>query len=255
MPKLICVTGAKGGIGKTTSALNLAIALKDLGKDVLLVDANISTPNIGLHLGIPSVPSSLHHVLKGKKEPKEALYTHSSGIKVMPGSIAVEDIGVDTDRLAAVLKELKKHADVIIIDSAAGFGEDSLAALKAADEVLIVTNPEIPAVTEALKTVKLAEKLNKKIVGVLLTRTGKGKSMNTEEVEEMIELPVIGEVPEDKAVKSALYEKKPVIHHAPFSKAGKGYKKVAEKIAEERYESLLDEEALIHKVLRKLGLR
>jgi len=254
MPKLICITGAKGGIGKTTSALNLAMAMRDFGEDVLLIDSNLSTPNIGLHLGIPSVPVSLHHVLKGKKNVKDAIYNHKSGIKIVPGSIAVEDINAKAEKLSYILKELKSHADVVIVDSAAGFGEDSLAALKAADEVLIVTNPEIPAVTEALKTVKLAEKLKKKIIGVLLTRIGRGKSMNIEDVEAMIDLPVIGKIPEDDAVKSALHAKRPVVHHAPLSKAGLNYKKVANKIIGENYISILDEEAMFQRVLRKLGI-
>jgi len=67
MSRLITITSGKGGVGKTTTTINLGVALQSLGKRVIIVDANLSTPNVGLHLGAPIVPISLNHVLQEKQ--------------------------------------------------------------------------------------------------------------------------------------------------------------------------------------------
>ena len=76
--KAIAVVSGKGGVGKTTSAINLAAALNFFGKDVVILDANLTTPNVGLHLGAPIVPVNLNHVLSGKASIVDAIYEHES---------------------------------------------------------------------------------------------------------------------------------------------------------------------------------
>ena len=84
MAKVYVITSGKGGVGKTTTAVNLGAALNKFKEDVLIVDANLSTPNLGLHFGAPIVPVSLSHVLQGKAEIEDAIYEHSSGLKLVP---------------------------------------------------------------------------------------------------------------------------------------------------------------------------
>jgi len=74
MAKIITITSAKGGVGKTTTSINLGAALNAFGHDVVIVDANLTTPNVGLHLGAPIVPISLNHVLNGKADIEDAIY-------------------------------------------------------------------------------------------------------------------------------------------------------------------------------------
>ncbi|MBU0760178.1 MAG: AAA family ATPase [Nanoarchaeota archaeon] len=92
MGKLITITSGKGGVGKTTSSINLAAALNALGKEVVVVDANLTTPNVGLHLGAPIVPISLNHVLSGKAKIQDAIYEHESGTKVIPSSLSINEL-------------------------------------------------------------------------------------------------------------------------------------------------------------------
>ena len=73
MNKIIVITSGKGGVGKTTTAINLGAAMNYFGKDVLIIDGNLSTPNVGIHLNSPEVPINLNHVLLGKAEAKEAM--------------------------------------------------------------------------------------------------------------------------------------------------------------------------------------
>ena len=92
MAKLITITSGKGGVGKTTTAINIAAALNAQGKEVVVLDANLTTPNIGLHLGAPIVPVSLNHVLLGKAKLSDAIYEHESGTKIIPSSLSVKEL-------------------------------------------------------------------------------------------------------------------------------------------------------------------
>jgi len=233
MVKLITITSGKGGVGKTTTAINLGAALNSLGKEVIIVDANLTTPNVGLHLGAPIVPVSLNHVLLGKAKPSDAIYEHESGTKIVPSSLSVKELKrLNHKRLKEVGKSLRKLADYVIYDSAAGLGEEAIASLEAADELVIVTNPEIPAVTDALKTVKLAEEMGKSVAGVIVTRVrGSRSEMPISNIRDMLDVPILGVVPEDTNMQEALAEKDALYHLHPRSKASKAYKQIAAKLA------------------------
>src|SRR3989338_3342962 len=126
MSKFIVITSGKGGVGKTTSAVNLAAAISSFDEDVALVDVNLSTPNVGLHLGAPVVPVTLNHVLSGKAELVDAIYEHESGAKVIPASLSIKELdNVDAKELKNFAKELKKVSDIVILDSAAGLGDEA----------------------------------------------------------------------------------------------------------------------------------
>lgn len=231
--KLITITSGKGGVGKTTTAINIAAALNSFGKDVILVDANLTTPNVGLHLGAPIVPVNLNHVLSGKAKVADAIYEHASGTKVIPSSLSVKELKkLNHSGLKDVGKKLRKMADFVIMDSAAGLGEEATSAIEAADELLIVTNPEITAVTDALKTAKLAEEMKKEVLGVVVTRVkGTKDEMSLSNIGEMLDLDILGVVPEDSRISTALRHKDAIMHYSPGSKASKAYKRIAAKIA------------------------
>jgi septum site-determining protein MinD len=234
MTRLITITSAKGGVGKTTSAVNIGAALNSFGKDVIIVDANLTTPNIGLHLGAPIVPISLNHVLLGNAKLSEAIYEHESGTKVVPSSLSVKELkrlNSNTKKLKDVGKRLRKMADYVILDSAAGLGDEAISAMQTADEIVIVTNPEIPAVTDALKAVKVLEDMGKDIIGVLVTRVkGRKSEMPISNIRDMLELPILGVIPEDKRMQEALVRKDAIVHTHPKCKASRAYKKVAAKM-------------------------
>ena len=234
MVKLITITSGKGGVGKTTTAINLAAALNNFGKEVIVLDANLTTPNIGLHLGAPIVPVSLNHVLSGKADIVDAIYEHESGTKIIPSSLSVKELrktNNNNGKLKDIGKKLKRMGDYIIFDSAAGLGDEAICAIEAADELIIVTNPEIPAVTDALKTAKLIEQLGKPIRGVIVTRsTGSRVQMPISNISDMLELPILGVVPEDKNVPVSVTLKNALVHTHPRSKAARAYKQIAARI-------------------------
>lgn len=224
---IIALASGKGGVGKSVSALALALALHQLGKQVLLVDGNLAMPNLALMLGCPSVPVALNHVLLGRKSIHEAIYAHSSGLKVLPASFFPE---VRKPSLKA-LRQLKGF-DFVILDSAPGA---ELEPIRACHQLIAVTTPELPAIAATLKTLKLAQALKKRALGVIVTRCSPKDRASLETVQSMLELPLLATIPEDEAVKQAIAARRPLNLLFPRSKAALAYKQLAAKLAGQSY--------------------
>ena len=257
MSRLIVITSGKGGVGKTTTAINLGAAINHFGKNVLVIDGNLSTPNIGLHLNSPDVPVSLNHILLDEAETPEAVYEHDSGMKIMPSSLSIRELKkIKPERLKNYKNEFKKISDYVIVDSAAGLGLEATSAIELADEIIVVTNPEIPAITDALKTIKLAERMKKKVIGVIVTRVKRNKiEAQPDVVREMLEVPILGMVPEDISIAEALSYKDAVIHIYPKSKSARAYKEIAAKIVDVEYDSSQDCEGFFERLLKRFGVK
>jgi septum site-determining protein MinD len=250
MKKLIVITSGKGGVGKTTTAINLGAAMNYFGKDVLIIDGNLSTPNIGIHLNSPEVPISLNHVLLKKASPIEAVYEHESGIKIMPSSLSIKELRkVRPERIKELKEDFKEISEFVIVDSAAGLGVESIGTMDLAEELIVVTNPELPAITDALKTIKIAEQMKKPVLGVIVTRVRRNNvEMSPETVKEMLEVPILGMVPEDIHIQKSINLKDAVIHTYPKSKSARAYKEIAAKLLDVDYDSDKDKEKLLERI-------
>lgn len=229
MSRVIGILSGKGGIGKTTLTTNLGYALTELGKKVTLVDANLTTPHLGFHLGIQLAPKTLHDVLRGDIELRSATYTHPFGFKVVPGSISVNDlVNVDIGNLKDVTEDLKGAADFVLLDCAPALGKEAIVGMQAVNEVLIVTNPDLPSVADALKTLKLAKGSDKKVLGAVVNRVKwRAEELKNWEVEDILGVPVLVEVPEDRNVPKAIASKIPVLDFAPRSPASTEIRRLA----------------------------
>ena len=226
------------------------------GRDVLVIDGNLSTPNVGIHLNAPEVPVNLNHVLKGEAEPFEAVYEHDSGVKVIPASLSIKELKrTRPEKMKDFKKDFKKIAEYVIVDCAAGLGNEATCAIELADEVIIVTNPEMPAITDALKAVKFAEQLKKPVRGVIVTRVKKDDiELSPEVVREMLETSILGMIPEDDAVRKSISVKNAVVHSHPKSKASRAYKEIAANLLKIKYDSDKDRENLLKRFYKWLGL-
>ena len=254
MKKLIVITSGKGGVGKTTTAINLGAAINHFGQDVLVIDGNLSTPNIGIHLNSPEVPINLNHVLLKKAEPYEAVYEHDSGMKIMPSSLSLRELKkIKPERIADFKNDFKKISDYVIVDSSAGLGDEATSVMKMADELVVITNPEIAAITDALKTVKLAEQMRVHVLGTIVTRVRRDDiEMQPDTVKEMLEVPILGMVPEDLNVKRSLSMKDAVVHTHPGSDAARAYKEIAAKILGIEYDSRRDRVGIFKRIFNKI---
>ena len=257
MTKIIVITSGKGGVGKTTTAINLGAAMNYFGKDVLVIDGNLTTPNVGIHLGSPEVPINLNHILGGKADVFEGVYEHESGMKIIPSSLSIKELlKIKPEKLKDFKKDFKKIvSDYIIVDCAAGLGNEAISAIKLADEIILVSNPEMPAITDALKTIKLSEQLKTPIRGVIITRVKKNNiEVQPETVKDMLEATILGMVPEDITVAKSLNLKDAVVHTHPKSKAARAYKEIAAQLADIDYDSDVDREGILTRFFKRLGL-
>lgn len=256
MSKVIVITSGKGGVGKTTTAINLGAAINHLGGDVIVLDANLTTPNVGLHLNSPEVPVCLNHVLNDGAELFEAIYEHDSGLRIIPSSLSIKELKkIKPEKLKNLKKNLKNLSEYIIVDSAAGLGDEAIQVIAMADEIIIITNPEMPAITDALKAIKIAEEMKKPIIGVIMTRVKKDKiELSPETVKEMLEIPILGMIPEDLDIKRALNKKGAIVHIYPKSNASRAYKEIAANLINVKYNSKKDRDKIVKRLLKKIGL-
>jgi len=237
MTRLIVITSGKGGVGKTTLTSNLAAALTDFGQKVIVMDGNLTTPNLGMHLGLHLPKKTLHDVLKGDTRLKDAIYPYSYGFDVIPASLSLSDLNeIDPSRLPEITFSLLGRSDYVIIDSAAGLGREALSALSSADETIIITNPNLPAVTDALKMITLAKKSNINVLGVVVNRiSGRDYEMTKEQIEDLLDTRVISEIPEDKNIPESISLKTPIIGYKPNSPASIEIKKLAAELSGKFY--------------------
>ena len=172
---------------------------------------------IAIHLGLSNFyPFSLNDVLKGNVSLTHAIYRHYLGFDVIPASMV--DIEVNPRRMKYVLSDVVGKKDFILIDSAAGIDNEVRAAIEASDKVIVVTNPEMPAIVDALRVKALAEKHKREILGVVVNKVRKEKfELTDREIEEILGLHVIGRVPNNKKVRESIAIKNPVFSYSPHS--------------------------------------
>ena len=257
MVKVYAIISGKGGVGKSTTAINLGASLNSLGEDVIVIDGNLTTPNVGIYLGAPIIPVTINHVLNGQAKLEDAIYEHESGTKIMPASLSLKETEkVDYRKMSDIIKKLKKLTNHILIDSAAGLGEEARSVMQASDEIIIVTNPEMAAVTDALKTIKLAEEMNKPVKGVIITRyRGVGTEMPISNIHDMLETSILGIIPEDEAVKISQVLKNAVVHTHPKSKAARNYIETSKRLLGDDYKEPIIKQGLWTGILKAFGLK
>lgn len=236
MGETIGIVSLKGGVGKTSSVVALGHALADFGKKVLLVDGNLSAPNLGIHLDIFNPEKGLHEVLTRNANPSEGVF-QLDNFDVLPASI-FNDLNANPLHLRNRIKHLKRSYDIILLDSSPSLNEETLGVLLASDAILVVTTPDCPTLGVTMKAVKLAKQRGTPIVGLILNKVhNKNFEIPLEEVEKFLELPVMAVVPHDVNVLKALSEFKPLTELKPNSEASKEFKRLAATLIGEKYKT------------------
>jgi septum site-determining protein MinD len=229
MVRVYTLASGKGGTGKTTVTVNLGTSLAQLGKETYIMDADIGMANLGLVIGLEDVPITLHEVLAGKASIKDAIYAGPSGVKVVPSGISLQGFQqADPEKLKDVLKDLVNRCDFLLIDAPAGISRDGVIPLAIADDVILVVNPELSSIVDALKTKILTEVVGGHVLGAILNRAGIEKTeFVSQKMEKVLGVKVIGSIPEDPNIRKAASFKTPVVIKYPESPASLALKKIA----------------------------
>jgi septum site-determining protein MinD len=239
LTRIISVISGKGGVGKTTAVVNLATALAtEFHKKVAVVDCNVTSSHLGLHLGLYGTPSTLNSVLKKDSDVEQALYNYLPNMQILPASLCLKDLEkLEIQKLDRFLKNSFKKFDYVLLDAAAGFGKEATASLLAADEVLFITTPDIPSVTDIAKGKELAEELELKPLGVVLNRVRNKKfELKSQEINHLTGLPILETIPEDEKVLESLGSKTPMVKYKPNSRVSRSYLKLASLISGQAYQ-------------------
>jgi len=233
LARVICVASGKGGTGKTTISANLGVALAKMGRETIVMDADITLANLELILGMEGLPVTLQNVLAGEADISEAIYEGPGGVKIIPAGISLEGLRkANPDKLEDVLTTLLDMADFIILDAPAGLEKSAIVALAASDEFLLVVNPEIASITDALKTKYIAERLGAKMLGIVVNRVTKlSVEIAKKEIEAILEGKVLAVIPEDSEVRKAAAFGQPVVIRNPKCPASRAMLELAGKIA------------------------
>jgi len=234
MGKIMGVLSLKGGVGKTSSVVALGDAIAGFGKKVLLVDGNISAPNLGLHLNLIDFPITLHHVLARKAHIKDSIYKVGK-LDVVPSSI-FSNLKLNPLELRDRIKPLRNRYDMIIIDSSPALNEETLAVMLASDELIIVTTPDVPSISTTIKAIRMAKKRDMQIAGLIINKAhDKDFELSIEDIEYASEVPVLAIIPYDINIQRSLSDTMPSTKHDPNSKASREYKKLAGVLIGEKY--------------------
>jgi septum site-determining protein MinD len=239
--KVVGVISIKGGVGKTTVVSNLgAVLAKGFGKKVLLVDGNLSAPNLGLHIGVLNSKYTLHDVLYSGVPIWNAVRKSEYGFDVITSALVPkknQHARLNPYKLHNRVSQLKKDYDYIIIDSSPNLNEEMLSTMIASDELLVVTSPDYPTLSCTMHAIKVAKERKTPITGLVLNKVrGKGFELSVQDIESATGVSVLSVLKDDLKVLESLSRTAPASVASPKDDVSVGYSMLASKLTGEHYE-------------------
>ena len=240
--QVIAVSGGKGGVGKSNISVNLGIALAELRRRVVLLDADLGLANVDVLLGLKAT-HTLADVLAGTHSLRDVLVSGPHGLKIVPASSGVQHMASLSPRehagLINAFNELSDQVDVLVIDTAAGISDTVVSFVRAANEVIIVVCDEPSSITDAYALIKLLNKeydMQRFRVVANMTRTPQEGSHMFTKLNTVCEkfldvtLQYLGNVPFDENVRKAVQKQKALLEFAPTSKAALAIRSLAKAV-------------------------
>lgn len=213
MGTTIGIIAIKGGVGKTTIATSLAVDIaRRYGKKVLLVDANYSAPNVGLHMDIITPDKTIHDVLSGRARLGSAVH-RKYGVDVIPGSYSYRK-EIRPLHLRDKLNSIKHLYDYIVIDGSPSLNDEVLSTMLASDALFVVSTPDYPTLSCSLSAAQLARQRGKPIAGIILNKIRDPLyELSIEDIEHATKLPVVARIPDEAHHVRSLYLRVPSVFY------------------------------------------
>jgi len=240
--QVIAITSGKGGVGKTNTAVNLAIALSARDQRVLIMDADLGLANVEVVLGLNSF-YNLEHVVDGEKSLRDIIVEGPGEIRIIPGSSGLAKVAnlssIARERLIQDLKTLAAEVDFIIIDTMAGISRNAVAFATAADETILVTTPEPSAIVDAYAMLKTIFNSRADAVVSLLVNMAANEAQAQAVAEKLarvarqyLDRPLnsLGYLPRDAHVSQAVMQSKPFIITFPGAPVSRHVLQLADRL-------------------------
>jgi septum site-determining protein MinD len=261
MGEVIVITSGKGGVGKTTTSANLGAALANIGKSVLLLDADIGLRNLDVVMGLENrIVYDLVDVIEGKCRLRQAIIRDKrcETLYILAASQTKDKEDITIDQMKKLCSELKENYDYILIDCPAGIEQGFENAISAADTAIVVVTPEVSSVRDADKVLGLVEAREIKNRHVLINRirpelVRRGNMLSIEDVIEILAVDLIGAVPDDVDIIVSTNKGEPAAIN-PRSRVGQAFRNTARRIAGESVPlmDLFDNGSIKYKIKKML---
>lgn len=235
--RVITITSGKGGVGKTTTTANIGVALALQGKKVVCVDADIGLRNLDVVMGLENrIVYDIVDIVEGRARLRQGMIKDKRmpELYLVPAAQTRDKSAVNPDQMRALCEDLKKEHDFVLIDSPAGIEQGFRNAIAGADEVVIVTTPEVSAVRDADRIIGLVEAAEKGEPRLIINRirpsmVKRGDMLSVEDVLEVLAINLIGIVPDDEAIIVTTNRGQPAAMDN-HSAAGQAYRNIAARI-------------------------
>ncbi len=231
---IITITSGKGGVGKTTTTANVALALAEQGDKVVCIDGDIGLRNLDVVMGLENrIVYDLVDVVEGRCRLRQAMIRDKrmNELYLIPAAQTRDKSSVTPSDMVRVCDQLRDEFDWVLIDSPAGIERGFRNSIAPADMVLVVTNPEISAVRDADRIIGLVEAEEKGPAKLVINRLNpelvkRGDMLSAEDVVELLAIELIGIVPEDESVVVSTNRGQPVVMEIN-TRAGQAFRNVA----------------------------
>lgn len=237
MGKTIVITSGKGGVGKTTATVNIGAALAEMGKNVLLIDADLGLRNLDLMMGVENrIVYDVVDVLEGRCRLRQAVVRNKRNerLALLPASQTRNKNAIKEGQLKTLLAEIRDSYDFLLIDCPAGIEQGFNNAIEGAEEAVLICTPEIASVRDGDRVAGLLASSEVDKVQLVVNRikpemVRRREMMSVQDIEEILGLKAIGAVPEDSLVVRSANLGEPLIY-STRSIAGQEYKRIAQRL-------------------------
>lgn len=237
MARVIVITSGKGGVGKTTLTANIGTALAMMGKKVLAIDVDIGLRNLDMILGLENrIVYDIVDVVEKRVSPEKALVKDKRGLSLylLPASQTKDKDAVKPHQIVELVESIEDKFDYILLDSPAGIEGGFKTACAPAKEALIVVNPEVSSVRDADRIIGLLESMDKTDLKLIVNRirlhqVEKGEMLSVEDIEEILQIPKIGIVPDEEKLVDFTNKGEPIVL-SESSVSGKAIRNIARRL-------------------------